>query len=118
MLNRTGLRRTFKIEQCKLADKEHAEELRQYSHTFHRKNVICVAKDLWSLPELIWLAILLHEVGHLFAGQRGGENAANKQIKTRYGITIYYRDSRYGSDLEWISPEDRKKAKMFLGLVA
>jgi predicted HD phosphohydrolase len=78
--------------------------------------VICVARSFWDLPENIVLAILLHEMGHIYAGPRGDEEAANKQIKERAGIVIYCRDSPYGEQLEYIPAKFNSHAKQFLGV--
>jgi hypothetical protein len=109
--------RETKIRVCKIANEDHAESVRVYAHTFHRKNVICVADAFWDLPEIYQVAILLHEVGHLLAGQRASEDAANKAVKKASGVTIWHKDTRYGEELEWISPSNKKRAKEFLGLV-
>ena len=108
--------RAFVVEHCPAADEEHRKSKRQYAHVFHRPQVICVARAFEGLPNRLQIAILLHEAGHLLAGPRGGEDAANQAAKRYSGVTISYRDSRYGDSLEWIRPEDVSRAKAALGL--
>ena len=60
--------------------------------------------------------ILLHEVGHVLAGQRASEKRANETILKASGIRVRYRDSHYGSRLEWIRTKDKADAEEFLGL--
>ena len=73
--------RQFRVEHCSLADKEHQESGRQYAHVFHRNGAICVSSAFESLPTRLKIAILLHETGHLLAGPRGGEDAANRSAR-------------------------------------
>lgn len=108
--------RQIPVEYCPLADQEHRASPRQYAHAFHRKGVICIAHATKELPRPYLEAIILHEVGHLLAGPRAGEDAANRAARAYSGVTIYYRDSPYGEQLEWIKPEDRTKARAALGI--
>jgi hypothetical protein len=87
---------------CKKADQEHRRNKRQYAHTFHYKNCVCLARAFANLPAKHQDAIVLHEVGHLIAGPNATEEEANKAIEDRTGITITYADTRYGKDLERI----------------
>lgn len=108
--------RQLSVETCSQADTEHKNSQRQYAHTFHRQGVICVSKAFWQLPERTRIAILLHEAGHILAGQRAGEVAANNAAERYSGVAIEYRDSPHGQELEWIAPEDVAAAKEALGL--
>lgn len=109
--------RQFRIELCPLADKEHQESLRQYAHVFHRSGVICVSKAFESLPKRLQIALLLHESGHILAGSKGSEGAANRAAKDYSGVKIWYKDQMpYGDQLEWIRSEDVLRAKRALGL--
>jgi hypothetical protein len=83
--------RVIKIVPCNGVEKDHAEDIRAYAHVFHLKDIkVCVAAAFWALPENIRLAILLHEMGHLLAGPRGSEVAANKAVKQASGISCPY----------------------------
>jgi len=108
--------RHFPVEECAQANQEHRDSQRQYAHVFHRDQVICIAHAFWQLPERLRLAILLHEAGHLIAGPRGGELAANRAAERYSGIPIEYQDCRWGAQLESISPRYVRHAKEILGL--
>ena len=101
---------------CSQADAEHQTSRRQYAHTFHRRGVICVSSAFHRLPETHRLGLLLHEVGHLLAGQQAGEAQADRAAHRYSGLTIRYRDSTYGKRLEWLSPRDKAKAQEVLGV--
>lgn len=105
---------TVKI--CREANKEHADSRRQYAHVFHKRNVICVAREFHFIPDTHRLAILLHEVGHLLVGQKGTEAQASRRAAVESGVPIAYKDSAYGDQLEWIPPEYKQKAREFLGI--
>lgn len=95
------------IIHCELADREHGRSRRQYAHTYHYGNeVICVSRHLHQLPDEHRLAILLHEIGHILAGPEGSEEDADAAAEADSGIPIYYIDSPYGAQLEYIDPED------------
>jgi hypothetical protein len=102
------------IKVCREADLEHEKSARQYAHVFHHKNVICVAHAFEKLPDCWALAILLHEVGHLLAGYRGNEAAANVAVTDASGVPIIYRDGPYGQQLEYIEPSLKSQAREFL----
>lgn len=96
----------IKIKHCKLAQADHDESVRQYAHTFHKKNVICMCKELNALPNKHYWAIIAHEIGHLIAGHRGSEKTADKAANKFFGIKIYYTDSKYGKKLQTLSKKD------------
>jgi len=113
--NPTGLDpRPVDIRLCKAADAEHVKSQRQYAHVFHRKNVICICSAMRTLPDTWALAILLHEVGHLLAGPRGSEAAANDAVFHASGLRVRYKDGPYGEQLEWINPRLKANARAFL----
>jgi len=61
--------------------------------------------------------LLLHEIGHLLARSKDHtEEDANRIVERASGIKIWYRDGKAGPEVEWIRPEDRGKAREFLGL--
>jgi S-adenosylmethionine hydrolase len=96
----------IKVLHCSEADAEHRKAKRQYAHTFHLRNVICVASAWINLPEEWKYGILLHEIGHLGAGQDASERSANKDVKEYIGVKIHYRDGKYGNRLESIKRSD------------
>jgi hypothetical protein len=99
--------RKIKIQLCEIAEKDHQKKKRNYAHTFHKKNVICVCKDLYQLPLRDKAAIIAHEFGHLFAGKDGTEEDANREVFNYFSINIYYRPrTRYGDNLECIDQKD------------
>lgn len=85
---------------CKKAEAEHKENRRQYAHTFHYPNVICLSHAFWKLPKKHRHAIFLHEMGHLIAGPDASEDEANRAIEELSGRKILYMDSPYGEGLE------------------
>lgn len=108
----------IKVEHCKGADKEHEESKRQYAHTLHRSGVICVARSFFQLPETHRLGLLLHEVGHVLLAHRPRhtEEDADEAARKASGVRVYYKDGAAGPDVEWIRPEDKERARKFLGL--
>ena len=108
----------IKVEHCKDADREHLESKRQYAHSLHRHGVICVARSFFALPETNRLGLLLHEVGHVLLGNRPAhtEDQANEEVRKASGVTVYYKDGSAGPEVEWIRPQDKRKAREFLGL--
>ena len=91
---------TVRWKHCVQADKEHRENLRQYAHTYHYSETICLAKSFWQLPKGFRDGIILHEIGHLLAGPEGDEEDANRAVEEWSGARIQYVDSPYGRHLE------------------
>lgn len=87
---------------CPEAERDHKRNRRNYAHTYHYPETICVAKEFWELPEPYRDAILLHEIGHLIAGPTGSESDANRASEELSGWRIRYVDSPYGRKLEVI----------------
>ena len=106
----------FPVIECPLANEEHRKAQRQYAHTFHREGQICVARAFYRLPERLQLAILLHEAGHILAGPRGGEQAANNAASRYSGVKIRYQDGPFGEELESIQAQDVSRVRKYLGL--
>jgi hypothetical protein len=102
---------SVKLRHCREADTEHERSFRQYAHTFHYPNTVCFAEAFCSLSERWQLAILLHELGHLLAGYKGSEAAANAAIEKATGVHIHYKDGHFGKRLEWITAADVPAAK-------
>ena len=88
------------LRHCLEADKEHGENRRQYAHTFHYPQTICLADAFWSLPKKHRDGIILHELGHLLAGVEASEDAANEAVEDSTGARIEYVNSRWGPNLE------------------
>lgn len=101
----------IKILQCELADEEHRKAKRQYAHTYHHKNVICLAWAWRNLTFNQFWAIMAHEFGHLLAGYEGSERDANRAANEFFGVKILYRDSAQGKHLETVSTRDGWKIK-------
>lgn len=89
-----------RVRHCKDADRDHRTSIRQYAHVGHRKNVICVAKAFYKLPEKIRAGLVLHELGHL-AGATG-EKQADRLATKLFGIKVKRVNSKYGRNLETI----------------
>ncbi len=104
----------YAVRWCSRADAEHRASDRQYAHTYHVPGAICVAHAFGALPPRVALAILLHECGHLLAGPKGGEVAADRAAHTASGMTIHYRDSAHGPRLETIGARDVPRARRWL----
>jgi uncharacterized cupin superfamily protein len=79
----------YKLQHCSWADREHEKSFRQYAHTFHRKNVICVAESFSDLPSQNQFGILLHELGHLAYPNIEDEQKIDELIYVLSGIRIY-----------------------------
>jgi len=97
------------IRRCPQAQDEHGRSRRQYAHTFHLYNSICVADAFDSLPDEHKAAILLHELGHLVAGPRASEAEADSVVEEITGVKIWYVDSPYGDQLQYVDSDIAKK---------
>lgn len=91
-----------RISWCPIAQADHKKSKRQYAHTFHRKNTICICKQFLLLPKRNQIGILCHEVGHLIAGPRANEEQADIAANGFFRIRIKYRDSKYGKNLQYV----------------
>jgi hypothetical protein len=76
-------------------------------HTNHRPGVICADGAISALPLNHLVGVLLHEFGHLAAGE--SEAAADQWPLARLGIPITYKGPLC---LEWVSGND---LRMILG---
>ena len=98
-------RQNFYLHRCKDADKEHQENKRQYMHSLHFPDTICYAKATEKLPAKYIKGLIWHEIGHILSdlkGKKSTEKQANAIIKKIFGITIKYKDCKYGKHLEYI----------------
>ena len=93
---------------CKAVEAEHKRNRRQYAHTFHYENTICLCRDFWELPKENRDGILLHELGHLMAGG-GTEDEANEAALEELGARIAYEDGPYGRQLEQLENMTRRR---------
>lgn len=96
------------VRHCKLAEKDHEESLRQYAHVHHIKgNVICVAGAWVLLPFATEMGLIAHEVGHLLIGDtEHSEVEADKTANKFFRITIRYRHTVHGNDLQYLLYDD------------
>ncbi len=99
------------VRHCKEADREHLKSLRQYAHTYHRKDEVCVTKAFTLLPLEIQMGLIAHEVGHLLAGYTDHtEEEANKLANSFFDIHMHYKDfAMFGDNLEYLSKKDSEK---------
>lgn len=103
------------IWHCTLADKDHKKYKRQYAHTYHYKNVICVAKSFFNLPDEHYYGLLAHEIGHILMGKDEHEEyEADMAANEYFGITIKYKNSKYGDFLQYITRKDINKLKQVM----
>jgi hypothetical protein len=93
---------------CEEAERDHRRNKRQYAHTYHYPGIICLCRAFFDLPADYQEGLLLHEAGHLLAGEAAGEDDANRAAYRAFGKRIEYRDSPYGKDLERVANVDRK----------
>ncbi len=73
---------------CPLADEDHQDDWRVYAHTLHLPMVICIAQAFERLSDAHKCGILLHEFGHLYAGD--GEADADLWVELATGIDLDY----------------------------
>lgn len=100
----------LKLELCSLAELDHHEAKRQYAHACHQEGVICICKAFFELPDTHKYGILLHEFGHVLDPDEEDEHVVDGIATKHFGVTVQRRSSRYGEDLEWISPRDVRRA--------
>ena len=96
---------------CKEANRDHKRSKRQYAHTFHHKNCICVADSMMWLPSKIFWAIMAHELGHIIAGYEGSEQDANRAANRFFSIKIKYRDCKHGKHLEHLTDDEAERVR-------
>ena len=105
----------IKLKICPQADREHKLSKRQYGHTFHYPNKICVCRAFYRLPENHSYAIIAHEIGHILGGKNETEEWVDRISNQWFGIKIKYVDSyQWGDQLEWISKREVKRIKEML----
>lgn len=99
------MRSRVAIIQCSLAQRDHARAKRQYAHTHHFTDTICVCREFWALPLSHITGILAHELGHLLApGDEHSEEEADNAFTEKFGIFISYRNTPYGARLQFLPP--------------
>lgn len=99
------------VRRCTEADKEHKRSRRQYAHTYHvNGNVICVAGEWVMLPIETEMGLIAHEIGHLLAGYTDhSEKEADRLGNMFFKVTIRYRDTIFGDNLQYLSGRDTNK---------
>ena len=90
----------LRVKVCREADAEHRKSIRQYAHTMHYPNTICIADAFYDLPEKHKIGIVLHELGHLMGAE--AEDDADNIIWEVFQIKLYRKHSRYGRNLETV----------------
>ncbi len=79
----------IKIRHCREVDTDHKRSCRQYAHTYHYKNTICVADAFYDLPVSYQLGLVAHEIGHILVGKvTHKEQEADKKANMFFGIKI------------------------------
>ncbi len=73
-----------KIRYCSTADTEHKKSVRQFAHTGHYANTICLARSFKQLPANFRKGILAHEMGHLHYGKK---RHTEKDADKVFGVT-------------------------------
>ena len=93
----------IKHEYCAACDAAHEQSARQFAHTYHKPSVICWARAASDLPVEHQLGILMHEYGHLLAGDKScefeDEKAADLAVLDRFGIEITYVGPH---EMQWV----------------
>lgn len=100
---------TIRWRFCKEAEREHERSQRQYAHTFHHGDIICLCHAFWDLPPAYRDGILLHEAGHLLVGPGGSEQEATQAAEEWFDVPIRYVDSPYGKSLERTMARRRRR---------
>ena len=85
---------------CREAEEDHQRAQRQYAHTYHYRDTICLCRAFWALPKAYRDGVILHEIGHLLVGPKGSESEATKAAEEFFNARIHYVDSPYGEQLE------------------
>jgi len=80
---------------CHYATKDNVEDPRVVAHTLHLVNTICVHPVFRGLKVAYQCGILLHEMGHIFAGPEDSE--ADLWVDEQLGIAIKYKNL-----LQWV----------------
>jgi hypothetical protein len=104
------------VEICPLAQKEHDKSNRQYAHTLHIPNTICISEELLELPFGYVCGLILHEMGHLeLENETHTEKDADVIGGELAGVKIERRDTNtYGEDLEYVKVKDIEIAKEYI----
>lgn len=102
----------LRLRICNLANQEHQLSKRQYAHVGHVRDTICIANAFYRLPIQHRAALLAHEAGHVLArkyNKSDGEAVADRMAEQFFGVKIQYIDSKYGGQLEYLSPTQARK---------
>lgn len=98
----------IKLRHCREVDEDHKRSCRQYAHTYHYKDTICVAKAFDKLPIQHKLGLIVHEVGHILVGKANHkESQADREANKYFGVRILYKDSKYGKRLQYLDKEHK-----------
>ena len=88
----------LRVHICKEAEEEHDGNVRQYAHTMHHPNTICLSRAFYRLLSHHKLGILLHELGHLAGAV--GEREADQLAQEMFGVKVRRVSTRWGEELE------------------
>ena len=91
----------IRLKHCPYADYLHRIEKRNYAHTYHYKNIICISKDFLKLPLKHRYGIIYHEIGHLLS-LPSTERNADRAVMKRFGVRIKYVSNKYGNRIQTI----------------
>ena len=93
------LPRMYVIQACRMAEKDHHDDLRVYAHVFHGPDMtICLCKAYSKLTLGHKIGIMVHEIGHLMSD--GGEAEADLWVHEHLGINIDFK-----ATVQWVEPE-------------
>jgi hypothetical protein len=107
----------IKVRLCKQVQREHKDSCRQFAHTFHLKNTICVCPEFYVLPSTFQVGILLHELGHQALGEAELAHTEEDADRTAFyisGIHIQRRSYHEARNLEAVRQADVGEGKRFL----
>ena len=96
------------LRHCFFANKEHRESKRQYMHTFcpnQDYGAICYAKAINGLPIKHIKGLILHEIGHILADDKGmisTEKQADRMALNIFDVKVKYKDTPYGKHLQYV----------------
>lgn len=100
----------IKLRHCREVDTDHKRSCRQYAHTYHYKNTICVAKEFFDLPIKNQIGLVVHEIGHILVGKANHpERMADRLANKFFGIKVRYSDSIHGKHLQYLNSLDMQK---------
>ncbi len=99
----------LKIRLCSIVESHHKKSTRAYAHYGHKKNTICISREVYKLPLNHSIALIAHEVGHNLA-EGGSEEEANQAAKKYTEASIHYISiTPWGSRLQYIRSDNLER---------